>query len=176
MFVETVNTRFIQYLKCSTQNRENVCVSNSTASILDEPSCQHCRYEDSLVSGILVFKMFYSKHPVLYLVTQNIQFCIWFLFPCIWYSGIQNVLLKTSSLVSGYSKHPVLYLVFVPLYLVFWYSKCSTQNIRFSKCSTQNREQNMLTLSIRYSKCSTQNREQNMSTLLIHTFELQCRF
>ena len=50
MFVETVNTRFIQYLKCSTQNRENVCVSNSTSSILDEPSCQHSRYKGS--SGI----------------------------------------------------------------------------------------------------------------------------
>ena len=31
MFVETVNMRFIQYLKCSTQSRGNVCVSNSTS-------------------------------------------------------------------------------------------------------------------------------------------------
>ena len=52
LFVETVNTSFIQYSKCSTQNREktgicqhcqDVCASNSTSSMPDElSSCLEC--------------------------------------------------------------------------------------------------------------------------------------
>ena len=122
----------------------NVCASNSTASIPDEPSsCQHCRYKSRMDSKQRyevhpVFEMYYwrqraCQHCRYKVVWVEKQESIWICSSSICSSSIRNVLLKTESMSTlsiqgGLSRKTRIHLNMFIQYMFIQYSKCTIED------------------------------------------------
>ena len=153
MYVSTVSTYTVKtirmapyFVACSMYwHCQNVCASNSTASIPEEPSsCQHCQYKSRMDS-----KQRYEVNPVFKMYYWRQRACRHCQYKVVWVENLQYRMkgIHPNMLTLSIQVHPVFEMFYSKQrnikerssgMKVCWH--CRYRFIQYSKCSTQNRE------------------------------------